>query len=94
MICDANRDYDNIRGLKLSQNRGHQRALWAGLEHAETDIVVSIDADLQDDITVIDKMVDTYLAGNDIVYGVRENRATDTVFKRVTATYFISSCAF
>ncbi len=88
MICDANRDYDNIRGLKLSQNRGHQRALWAGLEHAETDIVVSIDADLQDDITVIDKMVDAYLAGNDIVYGVRENRATDTVFKRVTATYF------
>lgn len=88
LIRSAHEQQPGVRGLKLSRNRGHQRALWAGLEHADSDITVSIDADLQDDIQVIDKMVDAYLAGNDIVYGVRENRDTDTVFKRNTARYF------
>ncbi|WP_213991135.1 glycosyltransferase family 2 protein [Sodalis sp. dw_96] len=88
LISAAHRRYDDVHGLKLSRNRGHQRALWAGLEHADSDITVSIDADLQDDIQVIGKMVDAYLSGKDIVYGVRENRDTDTVFKRNTALCF------
>jgi glycosyltransferase involved in cell wall biosynthesis len=74
-----------IHGLKLSRNRGHQNALLAGLMNAQGDAVISIDADLQDDISVMAKMVDAYHAGYDIVYGVRENRDVDTAFKRLTA---------
>lgn len=74
-------------GIKLSRNRGHQNALLAGLmyskEHA--DICISIDADLQDDIDAIDKMVSAYSDGAEIVYGVRSSRKTDTWFKRTTA---------
>lgn len=79
-----------VAGLKLSHNRGHQHALWAGLEWAakHVDAAVSIDADLQDDETVIPKMVDYYNAGIDIVYGVRKERLTDTFFKRTTAQLF------
>lgn len=77
-------------GINLSRNRGHQNALLAGLmtvkDHA--DAVISMDADLQDDINAIDEMVDKYLAGADVVYGVRNRRATDTFFKRVTAEGF------
>ncbi|HRD48155.1 MAG: glycosyltransferase family 2 protein [Candidatus Competibacter sp.] len=72
-------------GIKLSRNRGHQNALLAGLLHAEGDAVISVDADLQDDLNAIEQMVDEFNAGRDIVYGVRKRRDTDTRFKRITA---------
>lgn len=77
-------------GINLSRNRGHQNALLAGLMSVknEADMVISLDADLQDDIDVIDKFVEKYYEGNDIVYGVRSSRETDTVFKRTTALAF------
>ncbi len=77
-------------GVNLTRNRGHQNALLAGLMVAKdhADIVVSLDADLQDDINVIEDMVDCYHKGNDIVYGVRSSRESDTVFKRFTAQSF------
>jgi glycosyltransferase involved in cell wall biosynthesis len=74
-----------IRGLKLARNRGHQNALLAGLENATGDVLISIDADLQDDIYVIKAMMQEYHKGIDIVYGVRKAREQDTVFKRMTA---------
>lgn len=77
-----------IKGIRLAQNKGHQFALLAGLENATGDILVSIDADLQDDISVISKMVDEFKKGNDIVYGVRSSRDTDTFFKRNTAQVY------
>ena len=79
-----------VGGLKLSCNRGHQYALWAGLEwaSAHSDASVSIDADLQDDVNAISLMVDEYHKGNDIVFGVRKERKTDTFFKRTTALAF------
>lgn len=77
-------------GLKLARNRGHQNALLAGLMYAKdhADMVVSIDADLQDDVNAIDKMVDEFHAGSEIVYGVRGDRRTDSRFKRGTAQAF------
>lgn len=79
-----------VRGVKLAGNVGHQNALMAGLhvakEHA--DMVVTIDADLQDDVDAISSMVDEYDKGADIVYGVRRSRKTDTWFKRTTALSF------
>ena len=77
-------------GVNLSRNRGHQNALLAGLMTAKdrADMVVSMDADLQDDVDAIDAMVDKYLDGVDIVYGVRSSRKTDTFFKRTTAEAF------
>lgn len=72
-------------GIKLSRNRGHQNALLAGLLSAQGDVLVSLDADLQDDIQAIPRMLDAYRAGADIVYGVRAKRDTDTLFKRFTA---------
>lgn len=83
-------EQDVIRGIKLSGNRGHQNALLAGLMTAEGDAVVSIDADLQDDVDAIDQMVEKYLAGNEIVYGVRSKRETDTRFKRWSAEGYYS----
>lgn len=71
--------------VKLSRNKGHQNALYAGLCTTTEDITVSIDADLQDDPQNIEAMVDEYLKGNDVVYGVRSARHTDTFFKRFTA---------
>jgi len=76
---------DLFVGVKLSRNRGHQNALLAGLLSADGDAVVSIDADLQDDLGAIEKMVDAYSAGYEIVYGVRAARDTDTWFKRWSA---------
>ena len=81
-------DSDSIfSGIKLSRNRGHQNALMCGLMTLkdEADAVISIDADLQDDIEVFDKMVEKYRDGCDVVYGVRSKRETDTFFKRFTA---------
>ena len=74
-------------GLKLAHNRGHQNALLAGLMTAKeyADIVISMDADLQDDIEAIDAFIEKYHAGNDIVYGVRSSRKKDSFFKRSTA---------
>ncbi|WP_088073002.1 glycosyltransferase family 2 protein [Gottfriedia luciferensis] len=79
-----------VKGLKLAKNVGHQNALIAGLEVAtkHSDCVVSIDADLQDDINVIRTFVEKYIEGFDIVYGVRDSRETDTFFKRSTALGF------
>jgi glycosyltransferase involved in cell wall biosynthesis len=88
MIEEYSQTNTKIKGIKLSRNKGHQNALLAGLETADGDLLVSIDADLQDDITVIREMVKQYYAGNDVVYGVRKVRTTDTVFKRTTAQGF------
>lgn len=82
---------DNLfSGLCLSRNEGHQNALIAGLEFANeyADLTITIDADLQDDIRTIENMVDNYLNGSDIVYGVRSSRETDSAFKRSTANAF------
>lgn len=77
-------------GIKLSRNRGHQNALLCGLLSVKdfVDAAISIDADLQDDIDVIDKMIEKYCAGYEIVYGVRSNRKSDSLFKRSTAQGF------
>jgi glycosyltransferase involved in cell wall biosynthesis len=77
-------------GLKLSRNKGHQNALLAGLMSVKglCDAAISLDADLQDDIDAIDAMVDKYIEGCDIVYGVRSSRKTDKLFKRTTARAF------
>lgn len=90
IISSACRSNKYVAGLKLSKNVGHQNALLAGIEKANTlcDVTVSIDADLQDDISVIEEMVDKYLAGAQVVLGVRSERKTDTFFKRFTAQTF------
>lgn len=81
---------ERVRGIKLGHNVGHQNALIAGLEAVVgvCDAAVSIDADLQDDIEAIPRMVGEYLRGNEIVYGVRDSRETDTWFKRNSALSF------
>lgn len=90
MIEEFSRETPLVGGLKLSANRGHQYALWAGIEWASNhcDASVSIDADLQDSPEAIIQMVEQWRAGKDIVFGVRKERATDTVFKRTTALAF------
>lgn len=75
-------------GIKLSRNCGHQNALIAGLFTAQGDAIVSVDADLQDDVNAIEKMVDYFKGGVDVVYGVRQQRKTDTLFKRISAQAF------
>jgi len=77
-----------VHGIKLSRNRGHQYALMAGLFGAKGDALVSIDADLQDDINVIEDMIHKHLEGYEIVYGVRKSRTTDTFFKKSTAEIY------
>ena len=79
-----------VDGVKLAHNRGHQNALLAGLMTAMPlcDCAISMDADLQDDINVIDRFVEKYMEGCDVVYGVRNKRETDTFFKRTTAEGF------
>jgi glycosyltransferase involved in cell wall biosynthesis len=91
MIIEGYSNSDaHVRGLKLAGNVGHQNALMAGLETSrqDADIIVSIEADLQDDIKAIPEMVKKYDDGCDIVYGVRRKRSTDTLFKRTTAQMF------
>lgn len=91
LIEEEHRAYpQQVFGVKLAGNVGHQFALTAGLITAKdlSDVTVSIDADLQDDVTVIEEMLDKFHAGNDIVYGVRKERKTDTFFKRTTAQGF------
>lgn len=87
MILELHSVDKRFSGLKLSRNQGHQRALLAGLIEAgkKADAVISMDADLQDDVDAIDAMLAHYRDGCDIVYGVRGERATDTAFKRLSA---------
>ena len=83
-------------GICLSRNKGHQNALLAGLLTAKNyaDAVISMDADLQDDINAIDEMIDKYLVGCDVVYGVRSSRKKDSWFKRCTAEAFYKIMKF
>jgi len=78
----------SIGGIKLSRNRGHQNALLAGLFTTEGDALISVDADLQDDLSVIPEMLEHYYRGAEIVYGVRKDRSSDSWFKRITAHGF------
>ena len=77
-----------VGGIKLSRNRGHQNALLAGMYTCDAEVLLSVDADLQDDIQAIPEMVRAYARGADIVYGVRNDRASDGFFKRATAQAF------
>ena len=90
LISSAHEANPLFTGIKLSRNRGHQNALLAGLMTAKkyADITISMDADLQDDINVMDKMVKEYQNGSEIVYGVRSSRKKDSFFKRFTAQSF------
>lgn len=90
IIEELHNQNDIFSGVNLSRNKGHQNALLAGLMTAKeyADMTISLDADLQDDIDVIDKFVEEYYSGSDIVYGVRSSRETDTFFKRTTALGF------
>ena len=90
LICQLAKEDEHYMGICLSRNRGHQNALLAGLMEAKDkcDITISIDCDGQDDINAMDAMVDEYLSGAEIVYGVRSKRDTDTFFKRFTAESF------
>lgn len=90
IIAEQDKQNPWVSGIKLAHNVGHQYALLAGLEWASTncDAAVSIDADLQDDVDAIEEMVDSFIGGADIVYGVRRERNTDTWFKKNTALLF------
>ena len=91
LIEELSQQNPRVMGLKLAHNVGHQQALWAGLEWAANsrfNAIVSIDADLQDDVQAIIEMIDRFNEGMDIVYGVRKERKTDTLFKKHTAQAF------
>lgn len=88
IICSASIADGRMHGYRLSRNQGHQSALLAGLNSAPGDAIVTIDADLQDDIAAIEHMLDLHKGGADIVSGVRRTRATDTRFKRTTAELY------
>lgn len=90
IITDLSRKDEKFIGISQSRNRGHQNAVLAGLMEAKekADITISIDCDGQDDITAMGRMVDEYLGGSEVVYGVRSKRDTDTFFKRFTAESF------
>lgn len=90
IICELAQEDEHYIGISQSRNRGHQNAVLAGLMEARDvcDITISIDCDGQDDITAMERMVDEYLAGAEVVYGVRSKRDTDTFFKRFTAESF------
>lgn len=85
---------EQFSAIEFSRNFGHQKALMAGLYNVEADITITIDADLQDDIFAIEKMVEKYKEGFDVVYGVREKRDTDTFFKKYTALAFYKLLQF
>ena len=90
IMQDLCREDDIFVCINLSRNRGHQNALLAGLMVAKeyADAVISMDADLQDDILVVEKFIDEFQKGNDVVYGVRSDRTSDSFFKRFTAEGF------
>lgn len=90
LIKQYSKENNQIIGLSQSRNRGHQNAVYAGLMESleKADITITIDCDGQDDINAMDEMIDEYYNGSDIVYGVRNNRETDTFFKKTTAQSF------
>lgn len=89
IISEIHQSNPSFKGLKLSRNHGHQNALLAGLSYAtESDATISVDADLQDDLNVMEEMILHFRNGKQIVYGVRNERKTDTFFKRNTALLF------
>lgn len=90
LIVDLGRKHSDIIGLKLAHNVGHQNALYAGLVYASglSDATISMDADLQDNLNVVDGFVEKFYEGYEIVYGVRGSRKSDTGFKRFTAQTF------
>ncbi len=90
IICDLAEQDEHFIGISQSRNRGHQAAVLAGIMESKDvcDITISIDCDGQDDIKAMDQMVDEYLKGNEVVYGVRSKRKTDSFFKRFTAQSF------
>lgn len=90
LICEICKNNKLFTGVCLSRNKGHQNALLAGLMTAKqyADFVISMDADLQDDIDAIDEMIEKYYSGSEIVYGVRSARKKDTWFKKTTAESF------
>jgi len=92
LIEEKSANYFCIKGLKLAGNVGHQNALLAGLTiyKDDADALISIDADLQDDVSVIEEMVLKYINGADVVFGVRKERKTDSFFKRNSALFFYS----
>lgn len=92
IIKDFTENYSYVTGIKFTRNYGHQNALLAGMTVANdySDMIITIDADLQDDVNAIPEMVDRYREGYDVVYGVRNSRKTDTVFKRKTALAYYS----
>ena len=90
IIERLSKENQHVKDINLSKNFGHQAAVLAGLTVAskDSDMIISIDADLQDDVNAIKQMVDEYSKGFDVVYGVRDNRDTDTFFKKTTAKVF------
>ena len=90
LICEYHEKDETVVGINLAHNRGHQNALLAGLMYAKdrADVTISIDCDGQDDINAMDEMIDAFLDGCDVVYGVRKARKTDSFFKRFTAEGF------
>ena len=90
IITELSNEDERCVGISLSRNRGHQNALIAGISEAcdRCDAVITLDCDGQDDIDAVDKMIDEYINGCDVVYGVRGDRKTDTVFKRRSAQFF------
>jgi polyisoprenyl-phosphate glycosyltransferase len=88
LIAGANKIDGRIKGLKLSRNRGHQNALLAGLLTATGDVLISLDADLQDDLGAVERMLAAHARGADVVFGVRARRDVDTPFKRQSARLF------
>lgn len=95
-LLDLSKNHAQIACIKLSKNFGHQNALLAGLNIAamHSDMAISMDADLQDDLNVVDEMIEKYYEGNQIVYGVRNNRKKDSLFKRTTANLFYKLMKF
>ena len=90
IIKELSKIDNHFSGICLSRNRGHQNAVLAGLLDSKDrcDITISIDCDGQDDISAMENMIDQYMSGNEVVYGVRSKRDTDTFFKRFTAESF------
>ncbi|HHD80190.1 MAG TPA: glycosyltransferase [Campylobacterales bacterium] len=96
IIEDISNQNPHFKGIKLSRNFGHQNALIAGLMQLKdsADALISMDADLQDDIMVVRQFVEKYKDGYDVVYGVREDRSKDSTFKRATAEFFYKFQSF
>jgi glycosyltransferase involved in cell wall biosynthesis len=90
IVASAHEHNKQVKGLKLANNAGQQNALLAGLlaVRKKVDCAITIDADLQDDVSAIEKMIDSHMLGNEIVYGVRQSRESDSFFKRNSALFF------